>query len=80
MPVWRLLAVRFLGSGYNQGTLQPAAPTRRFRWRRLFQYRLRTLLILTAVIAVWLGWWTNSARRQRDAVAALGNSLGVVEL
>ena len=26
------------------------------RCRRLMQYRLRTLLILTTVIAVWLAW------------------------
>ena len=33
-----------------------AATLRRFHWRRLLQYRLRTLLILTTSIAVWLGW------------------------
>ena len=25
------------------------------RWRRLLQYRLRTLLILTTLLAIWLG-------------------------
>ena len=45
----------------------------RFRWRRLVQYRLRTLLILTAIIAALLAWWSHSARRQREAVAALSN-------
>jgi hypothetical protein len=49
----------------------PAATSRRFRWRRLLQYRLRTLLILMTVIAVWLAWWSHKARRQREAVAAL---------
>ena len=36
---------------------QPPQPTnpRRFRWRRLVQYRLRTLLIFTTIVAVWLG-------------------------
>ena len=43
----------------------------RFHWRRLFQYRLRTLLILTTIIAVALGWWSHKARQQREAVAAL---------
>ena len=43
----------------------------RFHWRRLFQYRLRTLLILTTIIAVLLGWWSYKARQQREAVAAL---------
>ncbi len=53
----------------------PSAPSkslhRRYRWRRLLQYRLRTLLAFTAIVATWLGLWSNSARRQRDAVAAL---------
>ena len=44
----------------------PAATPRRFHWRRLVQYRLRTLLIVTTIVAVWLGWWTYAARRQRE--------------
>ncbi|MCE9545512.1 MAG: hypothetical protein K8T25_08340 [Planctomycetia bacterium] len=47
------------------------APLAGFQWRRLFQYRLRTLLIVTAIIAVWFGWWSYKARQQREAVAAL---------
>ena len=50
---------------------QPAATPRRFRWRRLFQYRLRTLLILTAMSAALFAWWSYKARQQREAVAAL---------
>lgn len=49
----------------------PAAAPRRSPWRRLFQYRLRTILILTTVIAISLGWWSYLAKQQRDAVAAL---------
>ena len=49
---------------------QPAATPRRFRWRRLVQFRLRTLLILTMVCAVWVAWWSHTARQQREAVAA----------
>jgi hypothetical protein len=44
----------------------PPAPKR--RW---YQYRLRTLFVLTAVLALWLGHVTNSARQQRKAVEAL---------
>ena len=47
----------------------PAATPRRFRWRRLVQYRLRTLLILTTIVAVWFAWWSHTARQQREAVA-----------
>ena len=50
---------------------QPVAAPRRFSWRRLVQYRLRTLLILTTIIAVWFAWWSYTARQQRVAVAAL---------
>ncbi|MCX7424590.1 MAG: hypothetical protein NTW96_03015 [Planctomycetia bacterium] len=40
--------------------------------RRLrFRYTIRSLLVLTAIIALWLGHVTNRARRQREAVAAL---------
>ena len=42
---------------------QPAAKPRRFRWRRLLQYRLRTLLIVMSDVAVWLGCWSHAARR-----------------
>ena len=48
----------------------PAAP-RRFRWRRLLQYRLRRLLILTTVCAALFAWWSHKARQQRAAVVAL---------
>lgn len=45
-----------------------------FPWRRLAQYRLRTLLIFMAVCAVLfalLGWWSHKARQQRASVAAI---------
>jgi len=50
---------------------QPITPARRFNWRRLFQFKLRTLLILTTIIAVLLGGWSYKAQKQREAVAAL---------
>jgi len=46
-------------------------PKRKRGWRWLLQFRLRTLLFFTTVIAIWLGWWLHSARQQREAVAAL---------
>ncbi|MCE9557160.1 MAG: hypothetical protein K8T91_27750, partial [Planctomycetes bacterium] len=51
-------------------SLSGAIP-RRFPWRRLLQFRLRSILILTTVIAAVLGWWSNRVRPQRDAVAAI---------
>ncbi|MCE9546761.1 MAG: hypothetical protein K8T25_14875 [Planctomycetia bacterium] len=39
--------------------------------RRWFQYRLQTLLILTAIIAVAMTWWSLRVRPQQNAVAAL---------
>ena len=51
---------------------------RRFRLRRLLQFRLRTLLLFTTAVAVWLGLWSNAARRQRDSVIALRKSGAIV--
>jgi len=36
--------------------------------RRLFRFRLRTLLLGTLVFAVWLGWWVSRAREQAETV------------
>ena len=44
---------------------------RRFLWRRLVRFRLRTLFAFTAIVAAALAWWSHSARQQRDAIAAL---------
>jgi hypothetical protein len=63
--------------GYNNNmsgavpSSSSASHPRRFRWRRLLQFRLRTILILTTIIAGSLGWWTR-ADRQRAAVEKLG--------
>jgi hypothetical protein len=43
-----------------------------FRWR--FQFSIRSLLVLTVVVAVacsWLTWEMKEARRQREAIAKL---------
>ena len=43
-------------------------PKRKRRW---FQFSLRTLLVLVAVVAVWLALLVNAATKQREAVAAI---------
>ena len=50
----------------EENPLPPVKPRR--RW---FQYSLRTLLILTTIIAVWLAWWSHKTRQQREVVEAL---------
>ena len=41
------------------------------RPRRWLRFSLRTLLLLTAVVACWLGVQVNKAQKQRAAVAAI---------
>lgn len=56
----------------DRNTLNSSSqPANGFHWRRIFQYRLRTLLILTTIIAAWFAWWTHTVRKQREAVEAL---------
>lgn len=58
-----------------------AEPERRSRWRnrRWFQFSLATLLLVMGAVALGLGLWSDSARKQQRAVAAiqrLGGSCG----
>jgi hypothetical protein len=46
---------------------------------RLTQYRLRTLLIATTLLCLWLGWKVHQADRQRRAVAAIQVAAGWVK-
>lgn len=56
---------------------KPATPDRpRRRW---YQFRLRTLLIATALIAIVLAWYTSGPQRQRRAVAAIRSFDGYVQ-
>jgi hypothetical protein len=48
-----------------------ARPTVRQRAARLMRFRLRTLLWVLTVAAVWLGFLANSARLQQKSVAAI---------
>jgi hypothetical protein len=36
--------------------------------RRVFQFSLRTFLVLFTALAIWLGWQANRLRRQAEAV------------
>ena len=50
-------------------------------FRRRFQYGIRSLLLLTVIIAILCSWFTvkmEQARRQREAVAAIGQIGGQV--
>lgn len=62
------LAVRDTGGMEAQSERVTAVKPRR-RWRRWFQFRLATLLLLTLVCAVVLALWVVPAERQRSAVA-----------
>ena len=46
--------------------------------RRYLTYSIRTLLVFTTVLAVWLGVIVNRAREQREAVKAIEAKGGVV--
>ena len=47
-------------------------------WRRFLRFSVRGLIIIVLVIGGWLGWIVRSARIQRDAVAAIAKTEGVV--
>lgn len=52
-------------------------PIRKRRW---LQYSLRTVFLLTTLLAVWLGLWVDSARRQAraiDAIRAVGGRIDI---
>ena len=48
-------------------------------WRRYLRFSVRGLIVVVLVIGAGLGWIVYSARVQRDAVAAIKRSGGVVE-
>ncbi len=39
--------------------------------RRCVKFSLRSLIVGVGVVAIWLGWWVNSATRQQQAVRAI---------
>ena len=57
-------------------SIQPDVAKPKRRWLR---FSLRTLLLLTAVIAAWFGWQVNKAQKQKAAVAAVEAAGGTVE-
>ena len=57
---------------------QPAAPPHKLRW---FQYRLRSLFLLTFLVAIacsWLAVRMEPARKQREAVEAIEKAGGYI--
>ena len=46
--------------------------------RRLLRFSLRTLLLLTAVAACWLGFQVNQAQKRRAAIAAIEQARGII--
>ena len=55
----------------------PAAPVSR-PWRRYLRFSMRGLIVLLVVIGVALGWLVRGARNQREAVAAIRKTGGLV--
>jgi hypothetical protein len=55
----------------------PDQPPPNFR-RNRFRLSVQRLIILVLVIGNWLGWLARSARRQREAVAAIQRDGGWV--
>lgn len=47
--------------------------------RRRLQYSLRTILLVTTALAVWLGWLTYRAQVQREAVRQIEAMSGTVQ-
>jgi hypothetical protein len=41
------------------------------RGRRRLVFSVRSILVLILAVAGWLGWWTNTSRSQRAALAAI---------
>ncbi|MCE9553023.1 MAG: hypothetical protein K8T91_06550 [Planctomycetes bacterium] len=46
--------------------------------RRFLRFRLRSIFILTTLIAMGLAWWSHRAQRQRRAVTTLCKNSAVV--
>ena len=47
-------------------------------WRRLLRFSVRGLIVIVLVVGGWLGWIVRSARIQREAVAAIRKTEGLV--
>lgn len=48
--------------------------------RRWFQFSLRSCLVLTTAVCAWLGWHVRTANRQKEAIAAIQQMGGWVEV
>jgi hypothetical protein len=47
-------------------------------WRRILRFSARGLIVIVLMAGVWLGWIVESARTQRETVAAIKSAGGAV--
>ena len=46
-------------------------PNRKFSWRRLLRFNLRTMLLIILLVSAWLAWHLDRAKQQKRAVDAV---------
>jgi hypothetical protein len=66
-------------SDCNLSLSEPQTQRPTARRRRLWQFSLRSLLLLMVVLSVLLGRWVNNARRQKHAIDAIMKLHGFVQ-
>jgi hypothetical protein len=62
-------------SSDNPQTPLPLPRKYRPRW---FQYRLRTLFLVTTALCVWLGWESHVVRERKAAIDEIRNAGGIL--
>jgi hypothetical protein len=68
---------------YINGSRSPKVATMRAEtvsrpWRRFLRFSVRGLIVVVLMAGVWLGWIVESARTQRETVAAIKSAGGAV--
>jgi len=67
----------FVAFGRGRERLEPGGNAAT-GWRRWLQFSLRTLLLLTLLLALYLGLYCERARRQKEAVASLAKTCSFI--